>query len=136
MSTPEFFGVFLSFVLAASSVLFMVIGYQLAICRRFRKMKVFLRLAGMLSLSSWAVMLSVMWHCEHECWSLSERQVPRAEQMASRDDTANADVVVETDHGLVILKRKTDGEECLTLTHASNHKTPTTQAWLTSPHSL
>lgn len=94
MSSPEFFGVFLAFTLAACSVLFIIIGYELAIHREFRQMKRFLRLAGILSLSSWAVMF-----CENECWLIMGKDRPQAQQMAVRQ---TADMVVETDRGTSI----------------------------------
>lgn len=107
MSSPEFFGVFLAFTLAACSVLFMIIGYELAIHREFRQMKRFLRLAGILSLSSWAVMFSVMYHCKNECWLIMSKDRPQAQQMAVRQ---TADMVVETDSGTSITwVRPTDG---------------------------
>ena len=75
MSTPEFFGIFLAAAASVASVLFMMIGYSAAKVRHFRMMLQYLRLAGVLSMASWIVMLAVMFRCEHVCWVV--RQQPQ-----------------------------------------------------------
>ena len=73
MSTPEFFGIFLAAAASISSVLFMMIGYGAAKLRHFRMMLQYLRLAGLLSIASWVVMLAVMFRCEHVCWVVKNK---------------------------------------------------------------
>lgn len=75
MSTPEFFGIFLAAAASVSSVLFMMIGYQTAKLRHFKMMLRYLRLAGLLSMASWVVMLSVMFRCEHVCWVVRHKPI-------------------------------------------------------------
>ncbi len=75
MSTPEFFGIFLAAAASVSSVLFMMIGYGAAKLRHFRMMLQYLRLAGLLSMASWVVMLAVMFRCEHVCWVVRSKPI-------------------------------------------------------------
>ena len=73
MSTPEFFGIFLAAAASVASVLFMMIASAAATARHFRVMLNYLRLAGMLSMASWVVMLAVMVRCEKICWVVKNK---------------------------------------------------------------
>ena len=75
MSTPEFFGIFLAAAASVASVIFMMVGYSAAKMRHFRMMLQYLRLAGLLSIASWVVMLSVMFRCEHVCWVVRNKPI-------------------------------------------------------------
>lgn len=73
MTSVELFGVILAAAACMMSVLCMMIGYTAAKHRLFQMMLRYLRLAGMLSMSSWLAMAAVMLRCESKCWVVRQQ---------------------------------------------------------------
>lgn len=99
MTSVELFGVIIAAAACMMSVLCMMIGYTAARHRMFQLMLRYLRLAGMLSMSSWVAMAAVMLRCESKCWVVKHK----AENAAPALQIVNEPVYsVETPSGYTL----------------------------------